>query len=281
MYHSRGTFAAPDGKFKFTGMQPGFYSIAAFSSTGKTPLQSHKRAFHLESSDETGIELTLAPGEELVGKLELVGDGAADEANKHTVRLEPSGWDDRMEPWEPPAVEVSSDGLFHITSVPAGKYKPVVEPMPENGYLKEVTLDGKVHPDLAFDFSQGVGGARAKITVRRNGGQISGRVLGSDGEPATGLVWVFIGTDAKHMDEDKAAKTSDGKYSFKAIPPAKYRLAAIDIAEMTQVFTGDSDNDETMQRLFDAAEEIEIKEGDRIAKDLPAITKMPEKKEAH
>jgi hypothetical protein len=32
-----------------------------------------------------------------------------------------------------------------------------------------------------------------------------------------------------------------------------------------------------MKSLFDAAEEIEIKEGDRISKDITAITKLPEK----
>jgi len=48
------------------------------------------------------------------------------------------------------------------------------------------------------------------------------------------------------------------------------------MAEMMPLFSGDDDND---QQLFDAGEEIEVKEGDRIAKDLPVLTKMPEKKE--
>jgi hypothetical protein len=41
------------------------------------------------------------------------------------------------------------------------------------------------------------------------------------------------------------------------------------------------EDDKMMQQFFDAAEEIEIKEGDRISKDIPAWTKAPEKKEAH
>jgi hypothetical protein len=35
-----------------------------------------------------------------------------------------------------------------------------------------------------------------------------------------------------------------------------------------------------MQQFFDAAKEIEIKGGDRISKDLQALTKVPEKKAA-
>jgi hypothetical protein len=70
-----------------------------------------------------------------------------------------------------------------------------------------------------------------------------------------------------------------GKYSLKAIRPGKYRLFAIDVLELMQVMSGDGDNDEVTQKFFDAAEEIEVKAGDRISKDLQAMTKLPEKKE--
>jgi hypothetical protein len=51
------------------------------------------------------------------------------------------------------------------------------------------------------------------------------------------------------------------------------------MAEMMPLFTGNGDNEKMMQQLFDAGEEIEVKEGDRIAKDIVVLTKMPEKKE--
>ena len=276
--HGRGTSITPDGKFQFNGMQPGFYSIAASSFSGKTPLQSRAKNFHLDAADETGIELTLAPGEELNGRLEFTGDAGAGEAGKHTVRLEQAGWGAQYGQWESSAVEVAADGSFQIPGVPPGKFKPVVEPMPENGYLKEVALDEKAQPEQVLDFSEG--GSRLKITVSRAGGQVSGRVLGKDGEPAIGLILVFIATDARHIDENNASKSTDGKYSFKGIRPGKYRLVAIDVAETMQAFSGDQDNDEIMQRLFEASEEIQVKEGDRISKDVTAVTKIPEKKEA-
>src|SRR5208337_3480388 len=109
-----------------------------------------------------------------------------------------------------------------IGGVAPGKFKAVVDPMPENGYLKEVALDGKVAPDQVLDFAQGVGGSRLKITVSRNGGQISGKVLGKDGEPAIGLVMVLFGTDSKHLNDDNPPMVRDGKFSFKALRPGKY-----------------------------------------------------------
>jgi len=71
----------------------------------------------------------------------------------------------------------------------------------------------------------------------------------------------------------------DGKFNLKAIRPGKYRIVAIDIAELMPLMGADTDNDKMMQQLFDAGEEIEVKEGDRITKDLPVLTKMPENKE--
>ncbi len=255
MYNGRGTSADADGKFSFTGMQPGFYSVAASYNSGKTALQSHALRFRIEAADETGLQLSLAPGEDLIGKLELAGDSSPGQAEKFTVRLEASGWGNQYAQGDPAAAEVGQDGSFHIAAVPPARFKPVVEPMPENGYLKEVAMDGKTAPDGVLDFSQGVGGSRLKITVSRNGGRISGKVLGKDGEPAIGLIMIFLGTDTKHMEEDNAARTSDGNYSFKGIHPGKYRLLAVDVAEMMQAFSGDGNNDETMKQLFDAGEE--------------------------
>jgi protocatechuate 3,4-dioxygenase beta subunit len=272
--NSNGTDTA-DGKFTFAGMQPGYYSVSASDTMGKAPLRSRPLEFHLDSEDHTGLQVTLAPEEELSGTLAFLGEGPSP---KHTVRLQPTGWGEFGEAG-PPAAEVEADGSFHLRGVAPAKFKPIVEPMPENGYLKEVALDGKPVPDGIVDFSQGVGGSRLKLTVSRAGAQISGRVLGKDGDPALGLVMVFFATDPKHtQDEDSVARVSDGNYSFKNVRPGKYHLYAIDVAEMMQLITGDGDNEDLSTKFFEAAEEIEIKEGDRISKDIQALTKPPEKK---
>jgi hypothetical protein len=275
--NGRGITAGEDGKFSYPAMQPGYYSVSASYGSGNNLLQSHTFDFHLEAADETGIQLTLTPSEDLTGKLELVGDAPAGVAEKYKVRLEAVG--NQFGQGDPPAAEVHEDGSFQIGGVPPGRFKPVVDPMPDNGYLKEVTLAGKAVPDRVLDFTQGVGASRLKITVSRNGGRISGKVLGEDGEPAIGLVAVLLGTDAKHLNEDNPPMVRDGKFSLKAVRPGKYRIVAIDIGEMAPLFAGDGDDEKMMQQLFDAGEEIEVKEGDRITKDLPVLTKMPEKKE--
>jgi protocatechuate 3,4-dioxygenase beta subunit len=278
---SRFTATGADGKFTFRGMPPGFYSALAIYSSGRTSLQSRAVSFELAGADETGLQLSLAPGEELAGTLELVGGAPGGAPEKCTVRLEAMGGSNPMGQTEPPAAEVGKDGSFRIANVLPGRFRPVVEPMPENGYVKEVGLDGKAAADGLLDFSQGVGGSRLKITVSRAGGRISGRVLGKDGEPAIGLVEVFFAADSNHLQEDGTARVSDGKYSFQAIRPGKYRLFAIDVLELIPAIVAGGNSEEAMKQFFDAAEEIEIKEGDSISKDISVWTKMPEKKEVH
>jgi hypothetical protein len=268
---SDGMGTTPEGKFAFAGLPPGYYSVEASYSNGKTPLHSRPVRLHLEASDETGLQLTLAPGEDLSGTLQILGD-AQPGKGKLTVRLEPDGWGGEAGI----SAEVEPDGSFHLHDVAPSRFKLVIDPMPENGYLKEIALDGKIVPGGLLDFAQGVGGSRIKLTVSRGGGQISGRVLDKNGEPVVGLVMVYFGIDFKQRDEASLIRVSDGKYSFNAMPPGKYRIFAVDVAEMMQAFSG---GDDAMQRLFDAAEEIEVKEGDRIVKDLLAATKMPDKKE--
>ncbi|MEI9976053.1 MAG: carboxypeptidase-like regulatory domain-containing protein [Ignavibacteriota bacterium] len=272
------TQTQPDGSFIVPGVRPGFCKATATYPSAKAPLQSRVVDLRVES-DQTGVQLTLTPMEELIGKLEMVGDAPAGPAERFTVRLEPASWNAGFGQSQPAAAEVAADASFHIKGVPPEKFKPVVEPMPEDAYLKEVSIDGKPLPDRILDFTQGVAGSRLKLTVDRNGGQISGRILGKDGEPAVGMIMVLIGIDVKHLDEGNGARTTQGKYSFKALRPGKYRIVALDVAELMQAFTGDANEGEAMQKLFEAAEEIDIKEGDRISKDLTVINQVPEKKQ--
>lgn len=144
--------------------------------------------------------------------------------------------------------------------------------------MKEVALDGTAAADDVLDLSRGVGGSRLKITVSLTGGRISGRLLDKDGDPAQGPMMVFLATDPKQRS---FVRVSDGRYSFKAIRPGKYRLFAVDLLEAMPAIDGTGNSGETMQQLFDAGEEIEIKAGDTVSKDIPAWIKMPEKKEAH
>jgi protocatechuate 3,4-dioxygenase beta subunit len=270
-FDSRST-TTQDGKFSINGLAPGLYRVFAWGS-GKIPLQSAITEVRLAGTDEANVQLVLGPPPELSGTVEFSGEPPAE---KRTVRLEAMGG----YPWglEMSGGEVDQKGAFRIAGVPPGKFRVQVEPLPDNAYMKSVVLDGGAVEDGVLDFSHGVKGNRLKISVSLNGGQVSGRVLDKDGEPVTGpMIMVFLATDVKQIQkEENTSRAVDGKYSFKAIRPGKYHIAALDVLQQASLFDGGNE-DEFMKSFFAAGEEIEIKEGARIEKDLKVIDKIPGK----
>jgi hypothetical protein len=270
LYNAQAAETAPDGKFSFTGLQPASYSVSAQYSSGKAGLLSQAVKLQLDNSDQTDVQLNLRPGEELTGTLELAGDSPSGaSAEKRTVRLEPV---DSSDGWGLEATgETGQSGAFRFTNVAAGRFHVEVEPLPDNAFIKSVTLDGIAVPDSILDFSRGVNGSRLKVTVSLNGAQISGKVLGHDGEPLVLPLAIVMLWNEKDVEPDDQNRVVNGEYSIKALRPGKYHLVAIDTLEVGDLASGDWD--EALKLFKAAAQEIEVKEGDRIVKDLKALGK--------
>jgi hypothetical protein len=273
LYNNRSAAAAADGKFQFTGLEPGYYNVTAEYTSGKTGLQSLATKMQLDSSDRTDLQLTLLPGEELTGTLEIAGGAAPGvSVEKRTVRLQAAGFDYLGVAGVGPGAADKS-GAFRLTNIHPGRFRVEVDPLPDNAFIKSITLDGAAVPDSTLDFSQGVSGSRLKIVVSPNGAQISGKVLGHDGDPLdTPLAQVMLWKDDKEVESDNANLVMNGEYSFKALSPGKYRVAALDIFELFGNYAPE-DWDEATKALKAAAQEIELKEGDRIVKDLKVLGK--------
>jgi hypothetical protein len=159
-----------------------------------------------------------------------------------------------------------------LTNVAAGRFHVEVEPLPDNAFIKSIALDGTAVPDSILDFSRGVNGSRLKITVSLNGAQISGKVFGHDGEPLVlPLALVMLWKDEKEVEPNDQNRVAKSEYSIKALRPGKYRLVAIDTLEVGVWAPGDWE--EALKAFRTAAQEIEVKEGDRIVKDLKVIGK--------
>ena len=268
----RSTGVDADGKFRFDGLQPGFYRVTAMYNDGKTRLSSRTMEWQLESSEVANVELVLTPGVELTGSLKMEGE-AAGAAQKRTVKLEPAmgfnfGNNGATEG------EVDGNGAFRIGGVLPGKYRVKVEPLAENAYIKSLEIDGVAVANGIADLSQAVRGASAKVTLSSDAAQISGRVLDADGAPLLdNMVMVFLAKDPDDISLGGIGPehtVQGGKYTLKGVVPGKYRLFAID---PFQVFDAGGAGDElnTLKKLFERGEEIELKKGDRIVKDLKPI----------
>jgi hypothetical protein len=265
--------ARQDGSFAIAGLTPGRYRIQA----GSLPpgpdggLRSAAVEVQLGSADETGIRLALVAGEPVSGTVEIEGDAghAGPAAGKMTVRLEPEhpvGFFGRGN-----AAETGDDGTFRIEQVFPEKHRVSVLPLPENAYIKSVSLGGAEAPDGIVDFSRGVGGANIKVTISRNGGQMEGTVMGEDGQPLLGtLAVVVLAATADEIREDTVKEVGAGKkFKFMGLRPGKYRLFAVDAL---REFGAGRNEEALLKSLFANAPEIEIHEGDRIDKDIKVLS---------
>jgi hypothetical protein len=266
------TFVGPDGKFSFPGLEPKFYRVVAQHSSGKVHLQSQAVDLHLTSSDAVGIQLSLAPGDDLVGSLEISGDAPASApVPKLSVHLEPAdgfrfdGSDSTAAP--------GKDGSFRVADLFPARYLVRVEQMPETAYIKSIALDGAAVENGVVDLSHGVKGARLKIAVGLNGGQLSGKVLDHEGEPLVSpMARLLVWKDSKQFESD-TPRISQGRYDLKGLRPGKYRILAVDAADWFESAAGITDPKEFETTMKAAAEEIEIKEGEHIVKDLKVVDK--------
>ena len=259
-----GTLCDAGGKFSFARLPAGTYGLYAIYSSGSRPFQSATVKVELDSADQTGVELALHQGEELSGTLQVTGLPP----EKRTVRLDPV---ERYGYFAGPlSGAVDADGTFQIANLMAGKYRVVVEPLPGNGYVKTVQVDGVAASDDIVDVSRGARGSHVKVLVAAGAGQLSGKVRDKDGRPiVNSSTMVFLMTDPKLISEDEMTRVSspDGSYSRNGIRPGKYHLFALDLMRYGSEALQSGD----MSALFSRGEEIEIKEGERLVKDIEVL----------
>jgi hypothetical protein len=129
-----------------------------------------------------------------------------------------------------------------------------------------VKLDDADAPGGVLDLSRGVGGAKVKVTISLNGGQAEGTVLGEDGQPfERPLPFVVLaGTVDEITGSTLKLAEAGAKFKYTGLRPGKYRLIAVDPRQ----FGGDID---AVKAIFSKAPEIEVREGDRITKDVKVL----------
>jgi hypothetical protein len=162
--------------------------------------------------------------------------------------------------------DLDRDGAFRIEGVGPGAYRVRVDGLPEDAYVKAVESGGARSPDGEIEIA---GGAQMKITVSRAGARISGRVLDSAGDRLmTNLAAVILMNGPAGQVNIPGDLKPDGTYSLGGIPPGKYRIAAVDMFSMVGLA-----DEEGFKKIYERGEEIELKPGDRVRKDVRTIPK--------
>jgi hypothetical protein len=280
---SRSAMVAPDGKYRFEGLMPGYYRVTAMFGQNGISLLSSTVEGQLDSAPVI-VDLALTAGFELSGTVKMEGESADKQpgspAAKRKVRLESAG---NVVFGNLPMTggEVDASGNFTITGIFPNKYRIRVSPLPENAYVKQLEIDGAAVTNNIADLSKTGRGASARIVLAPNGAQIAGRVVDANGERlSTDVNMVFLGRTAADIqlnNGDNERPGQDGKFTLRGIAPGKYRLLAIDLLQLGNGLQAL----ESLTKAFEKAEELDIKEGDRIARDFK-VTPLedPHSKEA-
>jgi hypothetical protein len=171
------------------------------------------------------------------------------------------------------SAEVAADGTFRIEHVLPQHYRLQVQPLPINGFIKTVRVNGTPIPDRSLDFTNGAEGAKLEITLSGNGGQVTGWVReDAAGTPSDdGTVLIFPDSEDTSGFDDwcddlqcEAPFGVGGGYGFVRLRPGKYRLVVT-----PRTFSGmPAEIKDFIKQNRGRGEVIEIKEGDKISKNL-------------
>jgi len=258
---SRGTSVGPDGKFTFGNIDPATYRVyATYMRDGKVTHATRSVELRVDAGDPAPVALALQATDEVSGTVVIEGEPPDAAAQKRTVRLEPVGiWINGANG------ETDSKNNFTAGGLAPGKYRVRVSPLPDNAYVKSIEINGQSSANDSIDIGESGGTQRIKIVVSLKGAQVSGMVLDSDGgRLLTPLAIVGLLKGKELEDMNSAEVTPDARYSFKALRPGKYRLIGLNPFNTNP----DSDTRAFFSKLYERGEEIEIKEGDRITKDV-------------
>jgi hypothetical protein len=134
-----------------------------------------------------------------------------------------------------------------------------VESLPENAFIKSVSVDGKTLAYTVLDLSGGVNGAKVQVTIGLNGGSIEGTVSSEDGKPVC-CAMVVVADSIEHVNDHMKSVAAGKTYRFTGLRPGKYRL----------IVSGPSRDygTQTAEELFDQSPEIELHEGDHLKRDV-------------
>jgi hypothetical protein len=150
-------------------------------------------------------------------------------------------------------------GKFTLSRVFPGKYRVQVDDLPENAFIRTVSLDGATTPDNVIDLSRGAAGSKIKIAISLNGASVEGTVTSEDGKE-TCCAMVALADRIENVSDHTWSVRSGAKYSFTGLHPGKYRL----------IVSGPSrDNGaQAVEDLFAQSPEIELHEGEHITRDV-------------
>jgi protocatechuate 3,4-dioxygenase beta subunit len=225
-----GTNTGSDGRYEFTGVLPGRYTIAAeqgmaFFAAAESPGMPARMAAPqtvlpavVEVTDSDLDDVVLPVAESLNIKGTFVGGKPGTRAG---ISLVPQGG--ATEGGWTPSAQPDAAGAFAFEHILPGEYEVAVTGLADGFYVKTVRFAGRDITNQDLDLISGASGT-LEITLSADGGEIAGTARGTDGKALPGAlvqVWPAGGDNARSLKADE-----NGSFRFRALPAADYRVIA-------------------------------------------------------
>ncbi len=160
-----------------------------------------------------GVELPLSEGAEVKGRIVFQG------SVKGAVV-----W---LEPLQARALSASAAaneiGEFVVKGVPAATAGVRVMNLPQDIYVKAVTLGGRVVDAARFNPA---GGEKLEIVLGRASAELTGVVVDAGDKPFAGATVVLVPESGDESLYRTAMSGEDGKFLIKSIAPGRYKALA-------------------------------------------------------
>lgn len=241
----------------------GTYRLIARYRTEGQELQSLPVDVTIAAADVQGVLLPLAAELELDGMIAVQGEKTQTGQVARTVRLVPQ---DQKSFSLMRMAESGPDGSFRLTGIAPSRYFVAIEPLPENGFIESVELNGSPVKDQKPDLSGVSSAARLKIVISLNGARISGRLDQPGKSGQSQVILLPRGPTISPGNFHTITPGDDGSYSIDGIAPGEYALVAFRLSIDTRKLS------ELLQRNQQAIVMLEVRAGDKIVKDLKVIT---------
>jgi len=293
--------ASPDatGKFSFTGVAPGSYTLTAKSGSQTTIMTSDgggsvmmfmnrtvsrgggpggpeqgppappmwaKTDVAVDGRSKTDVALTMQPGMTVAGHVTFDGTGEipTDFTNIRLILGTAAGAGIIS---GNATGTVNADGSFRLTDVMPGKYKISATP-PRGWRANKGEAGGKDALDFLLDVQPNDDLTNVTITFTNKPAELTGTLTDLSGVPTADYTIVLFAADQKFWTPTSrrivtTRPSTDGKFSFRDLPPGDYRLAALQDAEPGSWF-----DPELLKQLLTASTSVTMTEGLKKTQDL-------------
>jgi hypothetical protein len=273
-----------EGRFTISNVQPGDYVLAARgsmqSSTDPAPGPMAVASMPLwamtevtvNGQDISGLDLALAPGFSLSGK--LVFDGANPPATADLGRIAVSVLSQGPTSMGSPSVVAQADGTFVITGMGPGEYRltaniPAGSPAASVWVLKSSVVGDVDTLDTTVALRTDVGGAVITFTDRPT--ELTGSLLDTNGKPALEYFMVAFPVDrslwtpqSRRIRSVRPGNT--GSFRIRGLPPGDYYVCAMTDVEPNLLYTP-----AYLEPLIAASTKLNLTEGEKKVQDLKIV----------